>query len=75
VWDPWLVEYKVFDLYHCQTYYLRYWEGWGSFKNNQTGGAAVKLFGEHGEDLGSYPPSGDAYYQHNWDDVWRIKPC
>jgi hypothetical protein len=76
VWDPVLLKYKVFDLYHCRLYSLSFWYGMGSFSNAQTGGAAVVLHGQNGPLPGSYPPTGSgAYYQLNWDPVWKIKPC
>jgi hypothetical protein len=76
VWDHWLGEWKGINLYHCHTYALSHWLGNGDFSNNQTGGAAVTLYGQHGQVLGSYPPNGSrSYYSVNWDAVWKIKPC
>jgi hypothetical protein len=74
VWDPNRSRYKVFDLYYCNTYNLSYWHDWGTFRNSQTGGATVILYGQSGPLPGSYPPFS-GYYEGNWDPVWRIKPC
>jgi hypothetical protein len=76
VWDHWLGAWKGINLYHCRTYTLSDWLGNGDFSNNQTGGAAVILYGQQGQVLGSYPPNGSrSYYSVNWNEVWKIKPC
>lgn len=73
VWDPTRGLYKVFDLYYCGTYHLSYWYGDGTFRNSQTGGAAVYLYDLDGP-IGPFPPAS-GYYVGNWDPIWRIQPC
>jgi hypothetical protein len=76
VWDDWLKGYKVVDLYRCGTYTLSYWEGLGRLTNNQTGGAVVTTYGQHGQPLGSYRHNGSlSYYDVYWNEVWKVKPC
>jgi hypothetical protein len=74
VQDPTQGRYKVFDLFHCGTYNLSNWHGVGTFRNSQTGGAAVVLYDQNGPFPFEYPPAF-WYYELNWDPVWRIKPC
>jgi hypothetical protein len=74
VWDPNRTQYKVFDLYRCGLYSVSYWHDWGSMRNAQTGGAAVRTYGANGQLLGTFPP-GAGYYQFNWDPVWKVRPC
>jgi hypothetical protein len=77
VWDPTRTQYKVFDLYRCGMYSLSYWYDMGTMKNNQTGGAAVRLYDGNGQQIGSpFGWTGEGgLYQFSWDPVWKVKPC
>lgn len=78
VWDPTRGEYKVFDLYSCNTYSLSYWGSGGDgggFYNNQTTGTVAKFYNSTGGVYYSSTAYDIAPSWFNWDPVWKIKNC
>ncbi|MBY8874311.1 hypothetical protein K7640_20990 [Micromonospora sp. PLK6-60] len=66
-------KWKVFDLYYCKRYYLSYWQGNGSYNNQQYGGVWVTFYSQSGKVLKSFNDKGPGTY--NWDPVWSIRNC
>ncbi|MEU6389121.1 hypothetical protein [Streptomyces sp. NPDC046939] len=78
VWDPTRGQYKVFDLYYCDTYSLSYWGSGGDgggFYNNQTTGTVATFYNSTGGVYHSSTAYGVAPTWFNWDPVWKIKNC
>ncbi|MEU8261799.1 hypothetical protein AB0C02_14410 [Micromonospora sp. NPDC048999] len=63
----------MFDLYSCNLYHLSYWQGAGSYDNEQTGGVRVTFYGQSGNVLKTFTAKGKG--TQNWDAVWSIRNC
>lgn len=64
--------YYVFNFYDYGTYYLSNWLNWGGITNEQTGGAAARLYNANGHQTACLPPE-DITGEVNWDPIWKIK--
>ena len=65
---------KVFYFYKCRTYSVRDWRGWGSFVNNQTGGARTYLYDRNRRLLKSVPADSRLHF-YDFEPVWYVKSC
>ncbi len=62
---------KVFQLYRCETYTLRGWNGIGSYMNWNADGARAYILGKNREVLTVSKPDTDWH----WDDEYDFKPA
>ncbi|HEX4832582.1 MAG TPA: hypothetical protein VH478_15975 [Trebonia sp.] len=69
--------YDVFDLDACHTYSVSYWHGSATYEDNQTGGVTSYFYGQSGNTLTHFTPTGDTIktYSGDWDPVWSVKNC
>jgi hypothetical protein len=67
-------DYVVYYLYYCTTYELSNFVGNGSYRNQQTGGATARFYGQTGNLLTSVPAGGSSN-SYNWNPVWSIRNC
>jgi hypothetical protein len=65
---------SVYQLYRCQSYKLANWNGVGSWKNNNTGGAQAQILGKTGNQLVNTGP-GNTNSTFNWNPAWFVKAC
>jgi hypothetical protein len=65
---------RVFSFRHCRTYTVNNWRGWGSFVNNQTGGARTYLYGRNHNLLKSVPADNRLHF-YDFEPVWYVKAC
>lgn len=68
----------IFKFYNYGSYYLSNWFGpYSPAINNQTGGAAMRLYNGSGVQVKCIPAPGLDY--QSWDPIWRIDltstPC
>ncbi|MYY05065.1 MULTISPECIES: hypothetical protein [unclassified Streptomyces] len=73
VWDPARGQWRVDRFEKCGTYYLSYWEGAGTYINNQTGGAVGKFI--RADETSKKAPADNKSHPINWSEFWSIKPC
>ncbi|ANS66614.1 hypothetical protein SLINC_4390 [Streptomyces lincolnensis] len=67
-------DHVVYYLYYCTTYELSNFVGTGSYRNQQTGGATARFYGQSGNLLTSVPAGGSSN-AYNWNPVWSIRNC
>lgn len=73
--DPSVVNLRrVFYFYHCRTYTVSDWRGFGSFVNNQRDGARTYLYGRQGNLLRSVPADSRMHF-YDFEPVWFVKAC
>jgi hypothetical protein len=76
VYDPTTEGTTVFDLYYCKTYSLFNWLDSGTYIDNQTGSSTITYFyGQPGQVLTQFAPSGATLHTYNWTPVNYIKSC
>jgi hypothetical protein len=74
VWDPTTGSYKVFKLYTCAKYSLSYWQGLGTYFDNQSSGARTTFYNSSSGVITSFYPDY-TNHNYNWDPVSYIRNC
>ncbi|TYB70443.1 hypothetical protein FXF51_03585 [Nonomuraea sp. PA05] len=75
VWDNTTGNWKAFDLYTCHRYALSHWEGYGEYKNNQTGNVTSFFYGQYLEEKARFTPDYPAKHGVDWSPIWHIRNC
>ncbi|ROP31234.1 hypothetical protein [Couchioplanes caeruleus] len=63
-----------FNLYHCRTYSLNNWNGVGSFKNNNTGGAQAQFLDRNYRVIRTSTPV-ESVDNFDFSPVWYVRAC
>lgn len=74
VWNPVNNKWRQFNLAACNLYRLAYWQGGGSYFDNQTGGVTSYFYGQTGNELHHFTPD-QTQHAYNWDNVYSIRNC
>jgi hypothetical protein len=74
VWDPTTLDWKIFDMYACNTYALSYWQGNGAYFDNQTNNVVSYFYDQSHRVRNSFTPDAKNH-PYNWDSIWYIKTC
>jgi hypothetical protein len=75
VWDPTTAKWKVFNLSRCALYKVFYWNDWGTYVDNQTGGVESRYYDRGYNIVNRFWPTGGAIFDQRWDDVYYIRNC
>jgi hypothetical protein len=65
---------RMFKLYYCRDYSLSKWNGVGSARNNNTGGASAWLLDQYKQARYLYP-AGFSYATQDFKPIWFAKAC
>jgi hypothetical protein len=65
---------RVFRLFYCQEYALSRWNGYGSWYNNNTGGARAQILNSSRISIYDTDP-GDSHPAYDFEPAWYVRAC
>ncbi len=70
---PYSTGVYVFKFYYYGSYSLSYWFNTGFVINNQTGGAAFRIYNSSGGQVRCFPASPNPQNGVDWDPIWSVR--